>query len=79
MAAKVRRKVHERIAVAPDLEVHVSTVKAAGHALYEVRNFVPSTKEYGRGITFPTGRPSADVIAALVMARRDEIVFRDET
>lgn len=69
---KMRRKVHEKIEVAPDLEIHVTTVKAAGVTLYEVRNYVPSTKEYGRGITIPTGRPSADVVAGLVRARAEE-------
>lgn len=53
MPPKMRRKVHEKIEVAEDLEAHVSTLRVGAQTLLEIRNFIPSTKEYGRGITVP--------------------------
>lgn len=50
---KMRRKVAKRVEIAPDLELHVSTLTVAGQRLVEIRNFIPSTKEYGRGATAP--------------------------
>jgi hypothetical protein len=48
-----RRKVIQRETVAPDLELHVTRVAVAGEIFIEVRNYVPSLKQYGRGVTFP--------------------------
>lgn len=49
----VRRTVKHRVRVADDLEVHMSNLTVAGEHFVEIRNYVPSLKEYGRGITVP--------------------------
>ena len=53
LTAKLKRKVHTKTTVADDLELHVSTIRVAGTSLLEVRNYIPSLKQYGRGITVP--------------------------
>lgn len=47
------RTVVERIPVADDLEVHVSKVEVDGLQAVDLRNFVPSTESYGRGLIIP--------------------------
>lgn len=47
----VRDKVITKIEVAPDLELHVKITKADGLELLNIRNYVPSLKQYGRGVT----------------------------
>lgn len=69
-AKKMRRKVHKKIDVAPDLEVHVSTVRVATQTLTEIRNYIPSTKEYGRGVTFPS-RVMDEISHGLIAAARE--------
>jgi hypothetical protein len=56
--------------LADDLEMHVSIVKAAGQPLCEVRNYIPSAKEYGRGVTFPLAA-IGPVMSGLHDARED--------
>lgn len=68
---KLRRKVHKKIEVAPDLEIHVSTLTVAGVKLREIRNYIPSTGEYGRGITAPAGLPANEIITGLIEANRE--------
>lgn len=48
-----KRKVISREKVADDLELHVTRISVSGEIFIEVRNYVPSLKEYGRGVTFP--------------------------
>jgi hypothetical protein len=71
--AAMKRKVHERTPIADDLEVHISTIKSAGQTFYEIRQYIPSLKQYGRGITVPAAAPraSADIIAGLIAARKE--------
>lgn len=45
-------KVQARIKKAKDLEAHVTTQFVAGVEFVEIRDYVPSTKTYGRGATF---------------------------
>lgn len=51
--ATLKRKVHTRTPIAEDLELHTSTIRAAGQTFFEVRQFIPSLKQYGRGVTVP--------------------------
>lgn len=53
MPPAMKRKVHTKTPVADDLEVHTSTVSAAGQKFFEVRQYIPSLKQYGRGVTMP--------------------------
>lgn len=52
---KTKRTVKQRIPVADDLEIHVSSLIVANEPFVEIRNYIPSLKEYGRGITYPQG------------------------
>ena len=48
------RKVISREVIAEDLELHVVREFRAGTPYIEIRQFIPSLKEYGRGVTFPS-------------------------
>lgn len=53
MTTKQRKpKVQAKISKAKDLETHITTQFAAGVEFVEIRDFVPSTGVYGRGIAF---------------------------
>lgn len=47
------RIVHSRAAKTADIEVHVSTVTSDSGTFGEVREYVVSLQQYGRGTTFP--------------------------
>lgn len=64
VTAKLRRKVHTKTQIADDLELHVSTLRVAGQTLLEIRQFIPSLKQYGRGVTVPF---SAKVVEGIVI------------
>lgn len=49
----LKRKVHTKTPIADDLELHTSTVRSAGQTFFEVRQYIPSLKQYGRGVTMP--------------------------
>lgn len=51
--AEFDRRVIARIEEDRDLEVHVSVLTTEGHDYVEIREYVPSLKQYGRGITVP--------------------------
>lgn len=51
--ARNSRKVIDRATVAEDLELHVTKLVHQGQSFIEIRNFIPSLGEYGRGVTFP--------------------------
>jgi hypothetical protein len=72
MPPTVKRKVHAKTPIADDLEVHISVVTTAGRKFLEVRNYIPSLKQYGRGITLPSDPPHVvnDVIAGLLLAKK---------
>jgi hypothetical protein len=51
-----QRTIHARVAYVADKEIHVSTVQSPQDGLFiDVREFVPSLEEYGRGLTLPLG------------------------
>lgn len=48
------RVVHARVPYVTDKEVHVSTVQSPQDGKFvDVREYIPSLEEYGRGITVP--------------------------
>jgi hypothetical protein len=47
-----RPKIQAKIRKAPDLEMHVTTQFAAGREFVEIRDYIPSTQTYGRGVAF---------------------------
>lgn len=55
MAMKVDSKHDVRLTVrkAGDLETHVRTIEIDGSRYVELRDYIPSLEEYGRGYWFP--------------------------
>ncbi len=52
---------------AKDLEAHVRTVDVDGVRVVEIRDFIPSLGEYGRGYWIPADRVSLSVIAQALL------------
>lgn len=48
----------------PDLELHVRTIEVDGEELLDIREYVPSAENYGRGVTVPASLRK-QLIAAL--------------
>jgi hypothetical protein len=42
-----------RLRKAEDLELHVKVTRVDGLALVNIRDYVPSSKQYGHGVVFP--------------------------
>lgn len=57
-------KIRARIKKERDLETHVRTQFVAGTEFVELRDYVPSTKTYSRGVAFESHQ-LGDVIEAL--------------
>jgi hypothetical protein len=53
MADGLNRTVHSRVAKTSDIEIHVSTLVTDNGTFTEVREYVKSLDQYGRGLTFP--------------------------
>lgn len=53
MAAALKKGVIAKVPAGDDVEVHVRVDKVEGETLVEVRDYVKSTKEYGRGAILP--------------------------
>lgn len=52
--AEAARKVRVRVPYVSDKELHVSLVASPNDGDFvDLREFIPSLKQYGRGITFP--------------------------
>lgn len=47
------RTVHSRAAKTSDIEIHVSTLETSAGKFVDIREYVVSLEQYGRGITFP--------------------------
>lgn len=59
-----RTKVHAKFKKGSDFELHLRTVREDGVELVELRDYIPSEKWYGRGVSFaPAQLP--DVIQEL--------------
>lgn len=48
-----QRKIYKRIPSRPDVEIHVFRRTVDGVDFFDVREFIVSLEQYGRGITFP--------------------------
>ena len=49
------RTVHSRTKKTDDIEIHVCTVDTDHGSFTDVREYVVSLDQYGRGLTFPAG------------------------
>lgn len=49
----IERTVHSRVPKTDDIEIHVSTLDTENGQYTDIREFVVSLEQYGRGITFP--------------------------
>jgi len=67
--AKPKPEIFAEVELAPDLHLHVRTTHEAGVDLIDIRQYVPSLKAYGRGITVP----NTDDILVGVMDALDDI------
>jgi hypothetical protein len=65
----VKSKAHAHIPKAFDLQLSVRTLRVEGTEYVDIRDFVPSTKEHGRGVLFER-RLLGEVIE--VLSRLDE-------
>lgn len=72
MAAKTNAKpqVLETIPKGTDLEVHIRVVTIGDVSYVEMRDYVPSLKEYGRGYWIPDNADSLKAAAAAFETRR---------
>lgn len=50
----IRDKVIAKITVAKDLQLHIKHTRADGLEMVNIRQFVPSSKAYGKGVVFET-------------------------
>lgn len=68
-SSEVESKVHAHIPKAFDLQLIVRTLRVEGTEYVDIRDFVPSTKEHGKGVIFER-RLLGEVVEAL--GRLDE-------
>lgn len=66
--AEIERNVITVVSKDTDLEMHVSTLHTDRGKFIDVREFVPSLAQYGRGVTYPE-RFNEDVLNGLTEAR----------
>ncbi len=59
MASPANTQTLLEIDKAPDLKAHVRVVEVAGVKVVEVRDFIPSLGEYGRGYWWPIAQVDA--------------------
>lgn len=59
-SSDVRRTVHARVPKISDIEIHVSGIETSSGKFVDIREFVVSLEQYGRGLTFPLERDSLD-------------------
>lgn len=76
MPPAMKRKVHTRTKIAEDLEVHASTIRSAGQTFFELRQYIPSLKQYGRGVTVPGDATTVTHVIEGAQAHRREDHFR---
>lgn len=51
--AAITRTVHTKVPKTTDIEIHVSTLETEAGNYTDIREYVVSLDQYGRGITFP--------------------------
>lgn len=49
-----RDKIYAKFRKSPDLELHIKLTWIDGLEFVNLRNYVPSKKEYGKGVMFPS-------------------------
>ena len=57
--AKSRSQVITKVPLGYDLEAHVKIDAFGGETFFSIRQYIPSLKKYGRGITLPISTLSA--------------------
>lgn len=67
--APIKSKVYGRLNKEPDVQLHIKVTKADGLELVDLRDFIVSLKQYGRGILFES-RLLPQVIEELVELQR---------
>lgn len=60
----VLRKVLGKVTKSDDLEVHTCMASLAGVTVLDIREFVPSLQQYGRGTTLPWNTETLKVMRA---------------
>lgn len=58
------RSVHVKVPTATDIEIHVSQMETEWGTFGDIREYVVSLDQYGRGITFPIAN-AREIIAGL--------------
>ena len=62
--ASINRTVHATVPKTDDIEIHVCTLETENGPFTDIREFIVSLQQYGRGITFPV-RLTRDIGAGL--------------
>lgn len=69
---RVMREVLAKVTKAEDLEVHTCRARIDGVTVLDIRDYIPSTGEYGRGTSLPWNTETLKVLrAALREAKTD--------
>lgn len=69
---RIMREVIARVKKAEDLEVHTCRARVDGVTVLDIRDYVPSTREYGRGTSLPWNTETRKILmAALREAKTD--------
>lgn len=59
------RTVHARVPKVSDVEIHVSEIDAGENGFFvDIREYIVSLEQYGRGVTFPWDRTNLEEIIA---------------
>lgn len=64
----IKDKIWARVHKAPDLDLAIKITTIEGQTYVNLRDYVPSTKEFGKGILFPVALAS-EVAEALIQIR----------
>lgn len=70
--ARINRVVLAKVTKAEDLEVHTCKAQVDGVTVLDIRDFVPSTGEYGRGTSLPWNTETLKVLQAALTAAKKE-------
>lgn len=60
----IQREVLGKVTKADDLEVHTCRARMNGVTVLDIREYVPSLKQYGRGTTLPWNTETLKVMRA---------------
>jgi len=71
MSMGIEREVVAKIPKFEDIEVHASKVTAEGKEFFELREFIVSLGEYGKGLTLPISMLNGVLDAGLQMQVSD--------